>query len=188
MRRCGSGRVAGIAQNLRGAEGRCDSVRVFCEAGVDRAFTASQRISSGWWGRVGVEGKDGGCDGKGDLPGREDCGCENQWVLRPQAWVRQLGKSRRTLPRQRSRHKSGGELEGAAGTGGVAGRRHSRGSQIARSSWIFRRCIVAGACKARLVVRERICAMLSSTRAPSGCSASELPSSSSDPLLSLSLN
>ena len=77
MRRCGSGRAAWLAQNLRGAEGRCDSVRVFCEAGVDRAFTASQRISSGWWGRVGVEGKDGGCDGKGALPGREDCGCEN---------------------------------------------------------------------------------------------------------------
>ena len=77
VRRCGSGRAVGLAQNLRGAEGRCDSVRVFCEAGVDRAFTASQRISSGWWGRVGVEGKDGGCDGKGDLPGREDCGCEN---------------------------------------------------------------------------------------------------------------
>ena len=74
MRRCGSVRAA---QNLRGAEGRCDSVRVFCEAGVDRAFTASQRISFGWWGRVGVEGKDGGCDGKGALPGREDCGCEN---------------------------------------------------------------------------------------------------------------
>ena len=69
--------AVGIAQNLRGAEGRCDSVRVFCEAGVDRAFTAIQRISSGWWGRVGVEGKDGGCDGKGALPGREDCGCEN---------------------------------------------------------------------------------------------------------------
>ena len=88
MRRCGSGRVAGIAQNLRGAEGRCDSVRVFCEAGVDRAFTASQRISSGWWGRVGVEGKDGGCDGKGALPGREDCGCENDvlWVLRGEAF------------------------------------------------------------------------------------------------------
>ena len=32
MRRCGSGRAAGLAQNLRGAEGRCDSVRVFCEA------------------------------------------------------------------------------------------------------------------------------------------------------------
>ena len=59
----------GPAQNLRGAEGRCDSVRVFCEAGVDRAFTASQRISSGWWGRVGVEGKVRGCDGKGALPG-----------------------------------------------------------------------------------------------------------------------
>ena len=77
MRRCGSGRAVGLAQNLRGAEGRCDSVRVFCEAGVDRAFTASQRISSGWWGRVGVEGKVRGCDGKGALPGREDCGCEN---------------------------------------------------------------------------------------------------------------
>ena len=77
MRRCGSGTAVRLAQNLRGAEGRCDSVRVFCEAGVDRAFTASQRISSGWWGRVGVEGKDGGCDGKGALPGREDCGCEN---------------------------------------------------------------------------------------------------------------
>ena len=75
--------MAGIAQNLRGAEGRCDSVRVFCEAGVDRAFTASQRISSGWWGRVGVEGKDGGCDGKGALPGREGCGCEAMcaWVF-----------------------------------------------------------------------------------------------------------
>ena len=69
MRRCGSGTAVGLAQNLRGAEGRCDSVRVFCEAGVERAFTASQRISSGWWGRVGVEGKDGGCDGKGALPG-----------------------------------------------------------------------------------------------------------------------
>ena len=64
------------------------SARV-CEAGVDRAFTASQRISSGWWGRVGVEGKDGGCDGKGALPGREDCGCENDvlWVLRGEAWL-----------------------------------------------------------------------------------------------------
>ena len=64
MRRCGSGRVAGIAQNMRGAEGRCDSVRAFCEAGEDRAFTASQRISSGWWGRMGVEGKDEGATGR----------------------------------------------------------------------------------------------------------------------------
>ena len=88
MRRCGSGRAAWLAQNLRGAEGRCDSARVFCEAGVDRAFTASQRISSGWWGRVGVEGKVRGCDGKGALPGREDCGCENDvlWVLRGEAF------------------------------------------------------------------------------------------------------
>ena len=66
--RCRCGRVGAIAQNLRGAGGRCVSVGVFCEAGVDRAFTASQRISSGWWGRVGVEGKDGGCDGKRALP------------------------------------------------------------------------------------------------------------------------
>ena len=50
----GSGRAAGLAQNLRGAEGRR---RVACEAGGARAFTASQRISSGWWGRVGVVGK-----------------------------------------------------------------------------------------------------------------------------------
>ena len=102
MRRCGSVRADGLAQNLRGAEGRCESARVFCEAGVDRAFTASQRISSGWWGRVGVEGKDGGCDGKGALPGREDCGCEND--VRGgsgdlEDGLRQLGKSRGTVSR-----------------------------------------------------------------------------------------
>ena len=94
MRRCGSGRAAWLAQNLRGAEGRCDSARVFCEAGVDRAFTASQRISSGWWGRVGVEGKVRGCDGKGALPGREDCGCEND-VRAVSLGLKQLGEAPR---------------------------------------------------------------------------------------------
>ena len=63
MRRCGSGRVAGIAQNLRGAEGCCDSVRVFCEAGVDRAFTAfsgSRADGGGEWGWKGrMEGATG---------------------------------------------------------------------------------------------------------------------------------
>ena len=65
MRRCGSGRAAGLAQNLRGAERRCDSARVFCEAGVDRAFTATADLADGggewgWKGRMeGATGRDG---------------------------------------------------------------------------------------------------------------------------------
>ena len=62
MRRCGSVRAA---QNLRGAEGRCDSVRVFCEPGcgprvhgkpadLERVVGASGGGREGW--RVRREG------------------------------------------------------------------------------------------------------------------------------------
>ena len=55
MRRCGSGRAAWLAQNLRGAEGRCDSARVFCEAGED----ARARQASGFPAEVRVNGVHG---------------------------------------------------------------------------------------------------------------------------------
>ena len=69
----GGGDRAKVASN-----GRCDSVRVFCEAGVDRAFTASQRISSGWWRQLGVEGEGWRVRREASIARRgEDCGCEN---------------------------------------------------------------------------------------------------------------
>ena len=50
--------------------------------GCGRARTANQRMSGGG-GWVGVEGRDGGWEGKGALSGREDCGCEDQAAALP---------------------------------------------------------------------------------------------------------
>ena len=48
--RCGSGTAVASVQHLRGAGGRCDSVGVFCEAGVD----ARAGVDSGSFpGRIG---------------------------------------------------------------------------------------------------------------------------------------
>ena len=69
MRRCGSGRAVGLAQNLRGAEGRCDSVRVFCEAGVDRAFTAFSGSRADGGGEWGWKGRMEGATGREICPG-----------------------------------------------------------------------------------------------------------------------
>ena len=51
MRRCGSGGGA-RAKFARGGR-RCDSVRVFCEAGVDRAFRRISVDGGGEWGWKG---------------------------------------------------------------------------------------------------------------------------------------
>ena len=49
--RCGSGTAVASVQHLRGAGGRCDSVGVFCEAGVDaraRKMGESKAEVGGW--------------------------------------------------------------------------------------------------------------------------------------------
>ena len=66
--RCGSGTAVASVQHLRGAGGRCDSVGVFCEAGVD----ARRGVDSGSLAEVGVHGRDGGC-GKSAFVGERWC-------------------------------------------------------------------------------------------------------------------
>ena len=53
--RCGSGTAVASVQHLRGAGGRCDSVGVFCEGGVD----ARRGVDSGSLAEVGVMGTTG---------------------------------------------------------------------------------------------------------------------------------
>ena len=60
--RCGSGTAVASVQHLRGAGGRCDSVGVFCEAGVDaraRQTSESPAEVGGWASKGEMEGGKG---------------------------------------------------------------------------------------------------------------------------------
>ena len=60
--RCGSGTAVASVQHLRGAGGRCVSVGVFCEAGVDaraRQTSESPAEVGGWASKGEMEGGKG---------------------------------------------------------------------------------------------------------------------------------